>query len=184
MQDSNIKYDATSSVSIIVFGVATLRQGFFWETMPRRRELKGIARNFAEFLNGRNNDSQGYWANGRLCRIAQTNNTDVLVLNLKNSTNSLNSAELGTIGDSIMLSLDKMLETHKLPFSWIKGVNVEYRFNQEYQRKYHYWRSALGKPYLVKITIETDLSSIFSATEGGNVKPHDPEREQRRGGFE
>lgn len=160
-----------------------LYQGFFWVFMPRRRELKGITRNLAEFLNGRNNDSLGYWANGLLCLIAQNSKSNIIVLDLKNSTNSINSAELEKIGNSIKLVLDKMLAAHKLPFSWIKDVNVEYSFNQEYQRKYHYWRSALGTPYLVKLTIETDLGSIYSATEGGNVIPHDPAREQRRSGF-
>lgn len=38
--------------------------------MPRRRELQSIATDMAHFCVGRNNDIEGYWALGVLCRHA------------------------------------------------------------------------------------------------------------------
>jgi hypothetical protein len=63
------------------------------------------------------------------------------------------------------------------------GQNYEHRRGGVENRKYHYWRSGLGEHYLVQLKIETDLGYVNSATEGGNVRPHDPKKEQRRNGF-
>ncbi|WP_125253429.1 hypothetical protein [Pseudoalteromonas sp. J010] len=79
--------------------------------------------------------------------------------------------------------ITRILKAHKLPDEWVKSISAKFSFNQEYQEKYHYWRSELGKPYLVQVEIETNLGYVNKATQGGNVQPHDPLKEQRRAGF-
>ncbi|MBA6231323.1 hypothetical protein H4J55_04735 [Colwellia sp. MB3u-22] len=151
--------------------------------MPRRRELKGIAINFAQLLSGRNNDYLGYWAIGQLSLLAQENNVGSIKLDLINFNSNIDSPELAKIYHQVRAELNRLLEAQKIPYKWVKSILVEFSFNQEYQEKYHYWRSALGKHYLVTLKIETDLGFVNTAVEGGNVNPHDPAKEKRRGGF-
>ena len=147
--------------------------------MPRRRELKGITINFAKLLSGRNNDYLGYWAVGQLFLLAQENNVESITLDLLALRNSLNSPQLFEMCQQMKAQLDRLLKAQKTPLEWVKSVSVEFSFNQEYQEKFHYWRSALGKHYLVAVEIETDLGYINKALEGGNVNPHDPTKEHR-----
>ncbi len=151
--------------------------------MPRRREFKGIVKNLAELLSGRNNDYLGYWAVGQLFLLAQEHGVDTISLDLINYRGDISSPLLADMCQSMKSEINRMLNAHKLPNEWIKSVSAKFSFNQEYQEKYHYWRSSLGKPYLVQVEIETDLGYVNKATQGGNVKPHDPSKEQRRGGF-
>jgi len=147
--------------------------------MPRRRELKGITINFAKLLSGRNNDYLGYWAVGQLSLLAQENNVESITFDLLNLSNCLGSPQALEMCQQMKAELDRLLEAQKIPCVWVKSVSVKFSFNQEYQEKYHYWRSALGKHYLVSVKIETDLGYINKALEGGNVNPHDPTKEQR-----
>lgn len=151
--------------------------------MPRRRELKGITLNFTKLLNQRNNDFLGYWAVGQLCLIAQENDVDSIKLDLVNYKSNLNLPTLVSMCQVMRTNLNRMLDAHKIPEKWIQAISVEFRFNQEYEKEYHYWRSALGEPYLVQLKIETDLAYVHSAIQGGNVRPHDPKKEQRRSDF-
>jgi hypothetical protein len=150
-----------------------------WEFMPRRRELKGITINFAKLLSGRNNDYLGYWAVGKLSLLAQENNVESITFDLLNLNNSFDSPLVLEMCQQMKAELDRLLGAHKIPLVWAKSVLVEFSFNQEYQEKYHLWRSALGKHYLVSVEIETDLGYINKALEGGNVNPHDPTKEHR-----
>lgn len=147
--------------------------------MARRRELKGITINFAKLLSGRNNDYLGYWAVGQLFLLAQENNVESITLDLLNLNSSICSPQMLDMCQQMKAELNRLLEAQKIPFVWVKSVSVEFSFNQEYQEKYHYWRSALGKHYLVAVKIETDLGYINNALEGGNVNPHDPTKEHR-----
>ena len=76
-----------------------------------------------------------------------------------------------------------MLNSHKISLSWLTSATVTFSFNEQYQKQYHYWRSALGSPYLVTLEITADLGKVYKQTFGGNVNPHDPLKEQRRAGF-
>jgi len=151
--------------------------------MPRRREFKGIVKNLAELLSGRNNDYNGYWTVGQLSLLAQEHEVDSITLDLINCKSDIGLTVIDDMCQSMKSEMNRMLDAHKVPKEWVKSVSVEFSFNQEYQEKYHYWRSALGNPYLVQVAIETDLGYINEATQGGNVKPHDPSKEQRRGSF-
>ncbi|WP_022945161.1 hypothetical protein [Pseudoalteromonas ruthenica] len=151
--------------------------------MPRRRELKGVVNNLSELLSGRNNDYLGYWAVGQLFLLAQEHGVDSLTLNLIDCKSDIVSPVLVDMCQSMKSEMNRMLAAHQIPREWVKSVSAKFSFNQEYQEKYHYWRSAIGKPYLVQVEIETDLSYINKATQGGNVQPHDPSKEHRRGSF-
>jgi hypothetical protein len=151
--------------------------------MARRSEFKGIVRNFAHMLNNRNNDHLGYWAIGQLCLLAQQENISSISINLLEIDHNVVNSHTEPFAKSIRKSLINMLNSHKIPLSWLASANVTFSFNEQYQKQYHYWRSALGSPYLVTLEITSDLGKVYKRTFGGNVKPHDPLREQRRVGF-
>lgn len=151
--------------------------------MPRRRELNGIVKNFASFLSGRNNDHLGYWAVGQLYSAAKELRTNTISLSLMDISCNPESPLLKAINQSIRAELDRLLNSHSISLRWIARANVEFTFNAEFKREIHYWRSALGEPFLTHLEIETDLSFRYRAVTGGNVKEHDPNREQRRNGF-
>jgi hypothetical protein len=151
--------------------------------MPRRRELKGICLNFSELLNSRNNDYLGYWAIGQLCLLAQKEGVNSISFSLVDLSNSIHTAEAELMCKQMKSYLYTILSAHKIPENWVKSVLVKFSFNQEYQSKYHYWGSAIGSHYLLQLTIETDLGHIDTMVQGGNVKPHDPSKEQGRNDF-
>ena len=141
--------------------------------MARRSEFKGIVRNFAHMLNNRNNDHLGYWAK----------NISSISINLLEIEHNSVKNHLEPFAKSIRKSLINMLNSHKIPSSWLTSATVTFSFNEQYQKQYHYWRSALGSPYLVTLEITSDLGKVYKQTFGGNVNPHDPLKEQRRAGF-
>ena len=151
--------------------------------MARRSEFKGILRNFAHMLNSRNNDYLGYWAIGQLCLLAEQENTSSISINLLEVEHNCVKHWLKPYAKSMNNLLIKILNSHKIPSSWLKSANATFSFNEQYHEQYHFWRSALGSPYLITLEITSDLGKVYKHTFGGNVKPHDPRREQRRAGF-
>ena len=151
--------------------------------MARRSEFKGIVRNFAHMLNNRNNDHLGYWTTGQLCLLAQQQNISSISINLLEIEHNSLKNHFEPFAKSMRKSLINMLNSHKIPSSWLTSANVTFSFNEQYQKQYHYWRSALGSPYLVTLEITSDLGKVYKQTFGGNVNPHDPLKEQRRAGF-
>ncbi|WP_334036812.1 hypothetical protein [Alteromonas macleodii] len=151
--------------------------------MARRSEFKGIVRNFAHMLNNRNNDHLGYWATGQLCLLAQKQNISSISINLLEIEHNSVINHLEPFAKSMRKSLINMLNSHKIPSSWLTSATVTFSFSEQYQKQYHYWRSALGSPYLVTMEITSDLGKVYKQTFGGNVNPHDPLKEQRRAGF-
>lgn len=151
--------------------------------MARRREFKGIVRNFAHMLNGRNNDHLGYWAIGQLCLLAEQERVSSVSINLLELENSCIYKSIEPLANSMHELLHNILNSHRIPILWLKSAHVTFRFNEQYQKQYHYWRSALGSPYLIVLEITSDLGKVYRQTFGGNVKPHDPLMEQRRAGF-
>ena len=151
--------------------------------MARRRELKGIVRNLAHKLNGRNNDHLGYWAIGQLCSLAEQDKVSFITIDLSEVESNSNHESVKPFAISMHKSLHQMLTAHQIPFSWLKSAYVTFSFNEPYQKQYHYWRSALGTPYILKLEITSDLGKVYNQTFGGNVNPHDPRREKRRARF-
>ena len=151
--------------------------------MALRSEFKGIVRNFAHMLNNRNNDHLGYWAMGQLCLLAEQENISSVSINLLEVESNCVENSLDPISKSMRKLLIEMLNSHKIPSSWLRSANVTFSFNEQYQKQYHYRRSALGSPYILTLEVTSDLGKVYKQTFGGNVNPHDPRREQRRAGF-
>ncbi len=121
--------------------------------MARRTELKGIACGMLGRFNSRNNDVDGYWGIGKLCRAANEYGTSSVVIDL--------------------------LTAQTIPASWIAMPTIELDFKPEFNSQHHFFRSAVGRPYLSTLRITDDLGKSYAVTAGGNCLPHDPRNERR-----
>jgi len=148
--------------------------------MPRRRQLKSIAAGIADSFNSRNNDLEGYWALGKLCRFAQDQTITLLTLDLINIICTPASTEFNAVMHDYKVKLRVIMNKQGIPEDWLKAVKIEIDFQPEYDARLHHFRSALGGPYTINIKLMTDLGKIYSFRTGGNCKPHDPQSETRR----
>jgi hypothetical protein len=152
--------------------------------MARRKQLKGIAENLAQWVISRNFDSHGYWALGQFYKFVESKDSKIVVLDLKN--NSIidpvtESREFETAIEMLTDILAKDIRSNKIPESWLKEVKVMLHFESEYKDELHYWGSKLGgKPFTCTVSITTDLSTKFTKEIGCNVWVHNPKRESRR----
>lgn len=148
--------------------------------MGTRREFKGIAYDLACVYNSRNNDFLGYWAIGQLCLIAKKKKCDVLELNLLDGETNPKSRALSRICAQMKKQLTRQLDIRPNSSEWLTEAKFEIDFNPEYEKRFHYWRSALGNPYTFQLVLKTDIGTMFSVRNGGNCLPHAPQRECRR----
>ncbi|CAA6807250.1 MAG: Unknown protein [uncultured Campylobacterales bacterium] len=154
--------------------------------MPRRRQLKGIAVNLAQYCMSRNFESDGYWAMGKFYAYAKKYGTDSIILNLTDYSIKPESKS-NTFISAIQLLVDvveKIINTNKIPASWVRQINIVLNFNAKYEKKYHYWGSALGgKPFFCKAIILTDLGRKYEYETTGIVWIHNPQKERQSFSF-
>ena len=154
--------------------------------MARRKQLKGVAGNLCQWCLSRSFDYEGYWAIGQFYAHAEANKTDEITLKLIEEFVPM--CTQGIKYSSAIKLLTHMLKqdvkSKKIPNGWLKSVSVIFKFNTEYQHKYHYWGSGLGgKPFLCIVSITTDLDKTYSKEFGCNVRVHNPKKELRRYSF-
>ncbi|WP_299775897.1 hypothetical protein [uncultured Pseudoteredinibacter sp.] len=153
--------------------------------MARRKQLRGIAGNLAQWCLSRNFDSEGYWAVGKLYAEAQHKGISAITLNLieKEFTPKLQAKEYAVSLGLLSKVLECSVNSSRISESWIKSVVISFEFEVEYVHKWHYWGSALGKPFKCRVSIESDLNKEYAYETGCNVWVHNPKRECRRYGF-
>ncbi|MFZ6713172.1 hypothetical protein [Undibacterium sp. TC9W] len=148
--------------------------------MPRRKQLKSIAAGIADSFNSRNNDLEGYWAIGKLCRFAHERSITLLTLDLLNIICTPQSEEFNAVMHDYKVKLRAIMNKQGITEDWLKAATIEIDFQPEYEAHLHYFRSALGDYYTVSAKLMTDLGKIYSLRTRGNCNPHDPLRETRR----
>jgi len=148
--------------------------------MPRRRQLKSIAAGLADSFNSRNNDLEGYWALGKLCRFAQEQSSSVVSLDVLNIVCTPANTMFNAVMHDYKVKLQIIMRKQGIPADWLKAAKVEIDFQPEYVAHLHYFRSAWGRPYTLSLELMTDLGKIYRVRTGGNCRPHDPLRESRR----
>lgn len=151
--------------------------------MARRKQLRGLAQNLAQWSLSRNFDYVGYWAIGKIYLYCKDHGLSDLTISVLEGGERLGCEELPSLDESFLNILDDYLSSNSMPRSWIMQLRATYKFEQEYQGKYHYYGSAIGKPFICLIEITTDLGRLYYAETGANCRAHDPRRESRRSGF-
>ena len=154
--------------------------------MPRRRQLKGISGNLAQWCLSRNFDLNGYWALGQLYAFAKSERESEIDLTVVSGfvVSDFTQLEYFEMVSSIYKQFSKDSKCLNIPITWIKDVSLNFKFECEYQHKYHYWGSALGgEPATWTVSITADSGRVYKSEEGCNVWIHNPKRENRRSGF-
>lgn len=151
--------------------------------MARRKQLGGTAENLAQWVVSRNFDCQGYWAPGKFYEFVEAKANKTMVIDLMNSAlDPIPGDDKYDVAIKELSSvLTNNLKSNGIPESWLKEVKVVLQFEAKYEHELHYFGSKLGgKPFICTVSIATDLSKIYSASNGCNVWVHNPKREQRR----
>jgi len=151
--------------------------------MPRRKELKGIAIDFGQSVNSRNNDHLGYWATGQICLIAANVGANRVTLDILKSSAVPNSSTLIEVCGSMRRKLIQLLRSHRLPLEWLESATLEICFDQEHEERNRHKGTSIGFLYSFKLTLVSDLGSTYEAKGGGSCLPHNAERELRRSDY-
>ncbi len=147
--------------------------------MASRKELKNIAGGIIGSFNSRNNDVDGYWGIGKLYSFAMSKDTDTVTLDLTNETISPKTTEFDSLIKFYRNMLISQLKARHIPYDFLDKVEITVRFEQQYQKKYHWWRSALGKPCTCTCEIIDNRGGKRSVINGNNCRPHDSAMESR-----
>lgn len=148
--------------------------------MPRRRQIKSVAAGIIDSFNSRNNDLEGYWAIGKLCRFAHEHAISTVTLDLLNIICTPDSTEFNAIMHDYKVKLLAILNKQGIPADWLAAAKIQIDFQPEYRAHLHYFRSGWGNPYTVTATFIADSGKQYNVRTGGNCKPHDALRECRR----
>jgi len=144
-----------------------------------RKELKNIAGGIIGSFNSRNNDVNGYWGIGKLYSFAILNSTKTVTIDLTNETISPQTTEFKPLIDFYRDMLISQLKVRHIPYDFLEKVKITISFDQQYQHKYHWWRSALGEPCICTCEIIDNLGSKRSVSTGNNCRPHNPSTESK-----
>lgn len=143
--------------------------------MGRRRQLHGIVSNLARSFASRNNDVGGYWALGRLYKLAIDTGTRELTVELIHRTATDPSETLiEAVRAHCATKLAQHLARHSLADAVIASANVLFSFEIPFDRLRPYENYGYGQPFECRVEIVDDLGHRYSARSGGKVAPFEP----------
>lgn len=145
----------------------------------RRKEIKGLLKDFASHFVSRNNDYGGYWTIGQLRTIVKFKKTENLYLNL---TVVNSGSDLEPFERKYKEYLNAKLKQRGTPEQWLNKAYVSIDFTDSPPRNYLFWGERLTK-CTVTITVETDFERVYSASSHCYCVSHKPAKEQRRAHF-
>jgi len=151
--------------------------------MARRKQLKGIAQNLAQWCLSRNFDYEGYWAVGKLYLYCKDNDQTEIEICVLDEWEKSGPAKFSLLGETLFEVVKRDLKSNSISRSWVRRINVTYKFEQEYQGKFHFYGSMIGKPFICNVEITTDLGRVYSGETGANCWVHNPKKECRRVSF-
>jgi len=137
----------------------------------RAKLLLGVAHGTLSAFVGRNNDVDGYWAIGKICRHAVELGTPAVTFDLLAGTASPAWEPAGAVCARAMARLDRHLETLKLSRSVIGSAVIELGFDLP--------AGAEGVRYRCTARLIDGHGRAYVAETAGSCWPHDPSREMR-----
>ena len=147
--------------------------------MARRTNLGSVSSGLIGSFNSRNNDVGGYWGIGKLFSFADSVNVDTVSIELLNGAISPPTDHFSSLVVFYRAMLEARLKGLRISAAWVAKAVITVKFNQAFDPKYHYFRSALGTPYVCKCEITDDNGKVHSAAAGGICGPHSPAEESR-----
>jgi hypothetical protein len=151
--------------------------------MASRKHFKGVAFNLAQFCISRNNDYIGYWAIGQIYSFALEQGVKEVVFDVLRQEVKPETHQFSKLNLLYIELIEKMANCSGARFDRLTEAVVTFKFDVEYQRKYHWFGRALGNPFLCVVELTSDLGKTYRAELGCNIRLHDPSREYRRENF-
>jgi hypothetical protein len=148
--------------------------------VARRKELNSIASGLYGSFISRNNDVGGYWGIGKLCLLAQQQNTHIVSLDLITQSISPKSAEFEKLVSSYCSFLLKHLSLRHIPKAWINSAVVELDFKPSHPSGKDIPILTWGRLFKLTVTIIDDRNKNHTITGYGHCGPHDPTKELKR----
>ena len=141
--------------------------------------LKGIVGGIASSFASRNNDSDGYWTLGILCKIARDSGTNQFTLDLATGQSRPDYKYSGQIAapyyDSLLRQIAKLGFTGEI----IKNAMIEVEFNVPSSKSQMASEWLDGSSFICRAIVIDDLNRVWPADFDGWCRPHDPKRERR-----
>ena len=151
-------------------------------TVPRRKEIKGIAAGFVSHFISRNNDINGYWAMGILYKHALNNLSTSLEIDvLTHVISPGNQAFTGAVEQWDQWNMKKFRGLN-IPMNWVSSVTVTINFEKTPISEDAVQQAAdnyLGAPFTCLVSIVDDMGKSRNVMRRGRCRPHDPSREYR-----
>jgi hypothetical protein len=148
--------------------------------MARRSQFRGVAHNLVQWSLSRNNDYLGYWALGQLYSFAIQKNCREITFNIIENCIYPETHAFFELHASYFNIITNNAHKNGIWMAWLKEAKIIFKFDVEYQDKYHFFGSALGEPMTCTVVLTTDLGRKYCFTSGCNIRPHDPKREYCR----
>jgi hypothetical protein len=149
--------------------------------MSRSRALKGVASTLARVFVSRNNDADGYWGIGKLCKIAADCGATELIFNLLSvATEHDDSEDMQIIHQHFQALLQKQLRTAHLTHVPLEDALIQVQFGVAEDKLKGFERFGHGEA--IECTVGLKLASGHSAVALSRCRaaPHNPKRESRR----
>jgi hypothetical protein len=143
--------------------------------MPGRKQLRGVAEGTVTSFVSRNNDLDGYWAIGKLCRLVAPDGAGKLHVELLPATAPSRFADMASRSRE---RLRRHLESLGLPTSVVSAAQITLSFEADRTAPPHV-ASAASTHYRCCAMLVDDLGRECRAEASGWCWPHDPSRELR-----
>lgn len=152
--------------------------------MAKLRALEHVARTLATMFVSRNNDVDGYWAIGRLYRIAIADGRTPLELNLLASADDVHQ-----VGDlrivrqhyaNVLLMQLRHAGVGAVPFK-VAVIRVHFALSRQQPARFDAsYGTYYGDPVECIVELETEVGHACRASARTRAAPHDATREQQR----
>lgn len=144
--------------------------------MARRSVLKGVASDLLTSFVSRNNDIEGYWAIGKLCRLAKETNVTRIQIDLLRGCLSVPSKAFGSMTSGYRLWVETLAGAKGLLLAECL-VDIEFELFSKPGRAVS--GDLAETPFRCSVTLVDDRKGVWGSSMSGICWPHDADRERR-----
>jgi hypothetical protein len=137
--------------------------------MARRKQFRGICHDILETFVSRYNDLDGYWALGQYLSFLAKRNEPQIQFNLRSAITLPDNAGFGVSTAYYRRAIFRLMDANAMPRNWLVDAFLTFSIVSPTKA-------------LCEIEVVSDLGKAYRCDRIVNVRPHNPSREQRRGG--
>ena len=147
--------------------------------MATRNQIRGVADGTLTAFVSRNNDVDGYWGIGKLCRFALEAPVSDVEVDLVHSRMVPDTAQFESMIAKYRSRLLKHLRSLNLAVSSVAEAKITVAFERARAHQAHVSGAPGTLAFRCQATIVDALGRTFDRRHDGGCWPHDPSRESR-----